>query len=346
MNSLWDILSVAIGVSFVFMILSLLNSWVQEYISTIFSLRSKNLANILQNMLTQERVRLNGKVKAFAQSVKLDEGDIIGQLRTNAINAFYEHPIIYSLSKPGALPSHIPSNNFAVALFDLLNKAGKQEVETPDDDITLENIKKGIKKLDAGLQDRLEALLYSAQINKKEKTKIDIEDFRDAVTNWFDSTMDRGSGWYKRKMQVIGIVSGIIIAMILNADAAGLSLALWQNSILRESVSQAAVVYVEQGDAASARDAQEQLLNLGLPIGWSFETADRDPATSDDPRDFPSTAGGWAAKFVGLILTGFAISQGAQIWFDLMNRLINLRVGGLKSEDPPSNDKRAKDEPQ
>ena len=50
MNSLWDILSVAIGVSFIFMILSILNSWLQEYIATLFSLRAKNLADVLQNM--------------------------------------------------------------------------------------------------------------------------------------------------------------------------------------------------------------------------------------------------------------------------------------------------------
>jgi len=41
MNSLWDILSVAIGVSFVFLILSILNSWIQECISTLFDLRTK-----------------------------------------------------------------------------------------------------------------------------------------------------------------------------------------------------------------------------------------------------------------------------------------------------------------
>jgi hypothetical protein len=102
--------------------------------------------------------------------------------------------------------------------------------------------------------------------------------------------------------------------------------------VLRESVSQAAVVYAEQGDATSAQTAQQQLLNLGLPIGWSFSFADRDPTTTDDPRDFPSTPGGWVSKVIGLILTGFAISQGSQIWFDLMNRLINLRAAGLKPE--------------
>ena len=41
MNSLWDILSVAIGISSIFMILSILNSWIQDYIATVFDLRAK-----------------------------------------------------------------------------------------------------------------------------------------------------------------------------------------------------------------------------------------------------------------------------------------------------------------
>ena len=65
MNSLWDILSVAIGVSFVFLILSLLNSWVQEYVATVFSLRANNLADILQNMLEPDAEKLNGKDRVY-----------------------------------------------------------------------------------------------------------------------------------------------------------------------------------------------------------------------------------------------------------------------------------------
>lgn len=388
MNSLWDILSVAIGVSFVFMILSLLNSWVQEYIASLFSLRASNLADILQNMLEPDAPKLNGKNRVYTPFPDSDDragklieknpilrylkekfggrvvqftetavtrfgrrmvtqyggsggGEMALKLAVNPVRAFYEHPIIYSLSKPGAMPSYIPNNDFIVALFDLLNKAGKTG-DTPQEKITLENIKRGIENINQpALKARLNSLLDTAQINKKKDAPIEIEDFRNAVSTWFNDTMDRGRSWYKRQMQFIAIMCGLVIAIVLNADTLGLSISLWQNAILRESVSQAAVVYAEKGDTLNAKEAQEQLLNLGLPIGWSFEVADTDPSTTDDPRDFPSTAGGWVAKMIGLVLTGFAISQGSQIWFDLMNRLINLRSTGLKpdAEDQSSKDK-------
>jgi LysM repeat protein len=66
MNSLWDILSVAIGISFIFMILSILNSWIQDYIATIFHLRANNLADIIQNLLEPGAEKLNGTKRALA----------------------------------------------------------------------------------------------------------------------------------------------------------------------------------------------------------------------------------------------------------------------------------------
>lgn len=392
MNSLWDILSVAIGVSFVFMILSLLSSWVQEYVATVFSLRASNLADILQNMLEPDAEKLNGKNRVYTPFPDSDDrarklveknfilrflkgkyGERVDQFAGNAITrfgiksitqyggrrekmaeklglnpvrAFYEHPIIYSLSKPGAMPSYVPKNDFTVALFDLLNQAGKDDDGQDDDPsqnkITMENIRKGIEKVEhSALKARLKSLLDTAQINKTDDTEVGIEDFRNTVTAWFDTTMERGKGWYKRRMQFVGILCGIVLAILLNADTLSLSNALWQNAVLRESVSQAAVVYAEQGDNSNAEQAQQQLLNLGLPIGWSFAFADRDPTTTDDPRDFPSTPGGWVSKIIGLILTGFAISQGSQIWFDLMNRLINLRSTGLKPDSEEQETKTA-----
>ena len=65
MNSLWDILSVAIGISFIFLVLSILNSWIQEYVATLFELRARNLADVMQNLLEPGVTGLNGNKRAF-----------------------------------------------------------------------------------------------------------------------------------------------------------------------------------------------------------------------------------------------------------------------------------------
>jgi hypothetical protein len=417
MNSLWDILSVAIGVSFIFMILSILNSWIQDYIATLFNMRANNLADVLQNLLEPGAQKLNGIERAntaFKTDDKTEKGLILQLLRggldrfkkserlnkigetldkltdstekahqwtapieqlgsqrkaaagiadllsDNPVRTLYMHPVVYSLSKPNELPDYLPTKDFTVALLDLLDDAGRDEggKQKPSEKLSMTNIKKGIEKLEEisleklkekGSKDletidnqlgyRLRSLLYTAQINAKDKAQAGIEEFQNAVSEWFDDTVARGSVWYKRRMQRIGVVCGLLLAVVLNADTIGLSNALWHNAMLRESISQAAQASANQGQPATGEQSQqqlEQLMNLGLPIGWSFDV---DP---NNPRAFPSTAGGWISKSIGLLLTGFAISQGSQIWFDLMNRLLNLRSSGLQpaSEEHPAKEKK------
>src|SRR5262249_18417545 len=48
--------------------------------------------------------------------------------------------------------------------------------------------------------------------------------------------------------------------------------------------------------------------------------------------------GSWLLKFPGLAITWAAGSLGASFWFDLLNKLVNLRQTGL----PPDEDKRAR----
>jgi len=45
-------------------------------------------------------------------------------------------------------------------------------------------------------------------------------------------------------------------------------------------------------------------------------------------------------KLLGWLLTAFAISLGSAFWFDLLNRLIQLRGAGAKPEDSNSNAKK------
>ena len=66
----------------------------------------------------------------------------------------------------------------------------------------------------------------------------------------------------------------------------------------------------------------DELNAFDLPIGWTFKTADKDPKTADDPRDFPSSFSGWLAKIMGILLSGMAAAQGAPYWFDIMRKLV------------------------
>ena len=78
---------------------------------------------------------------------------------------------------------------------------------------------------------------------------------------------------------------------------------------------------------------------LGLPLGWV--NAPKDPA---DPRKVPEGFYDWVLKLFGILLTGFAISQGAPFWFDLLNKFMVIRSTVKpteKSQEQPSKDRPA-----
>jgi hypothetical protein len=64
---------------------------------------------------------------------------------------------------------------------------------------------------------------------------------------------------------------------------------------------------------------QQRNETLGrLPIGWPVQSVD----------GFPW----WLTAPLGWLLTALAISLGATFWFDLLNRLVNIRHGMRKPE--------------
>src|SRR5207237_9483467 len=96
----------------------------------------------------------------------------------------------------------------------------------------------------------------------------------------------------------------------------------------------------EQFREASERinNISEKLNKLGLPIGWAFAPDEKDKKYKDDkalhesdvkaymtdPRRTPS-GDELPTKALGLLLTAFAVSQGAPFWFDLLNKIIVIR---------------------
>jgi hypothetical protein len=39
---------------------------------------------------------------------------------------------------------------------------------------------------------------------------------------------------------------------------------------------------------------------------------------------------GWLIKLLGFIITGAAGSQGSSFWFDILKKIMNVRLSGLK----------------
>jgi hypothetical protein len=300
-----QVLEVTVGLMLVYLALSVACSGIKEVIAGILDLRSRTLETAVRNMLRDA----DGGV---AQKV-------------------LEHPLITGTTEPGRkLPSYISSRNFALALLDSMAPADAAAKPRSIDDL-----RAGISSLPGTkLRKTLLGFIDSAQG--------DVNAAQQKIEHWFDDTMERVTGWYKRTAQKIIFAAGIALCLLLNADTFTIARELWSDELLRNAmVNQAtnrahdtklsnaissASATVPSGDLTLAELQQVSAavsVAHPLPLGWRHET--------NGLRIFLTWPDGlW--KLLGILATSFAILMGAPFWFDLLNRVINLRTSG----DPPA----------
>ncbi|MDC0747310.1 hypothetical protein [Polyangium mundeleinium] len=390
--SISTILDVAIGISFVFMLLSVIASAVTEAISGILSLRSVTLRQGIERLLKDRT--LTDKV--------------------------YAHPLIDGLTKDNdSDPSYIPSDLFARALIDTVTgwKDGTDQSRRPErmgllrgilaiplralrgffrslwpkvegggegatkkGAVTLDDFKKRLaeaKDFEEDTRVALTALVSDASV----KT---LEDANQQIAAWFDRAMDSVSGWYKRTAHTLIVAVGLFAAVVLNVDTFLVLDSLNRDAVLRESVATAvaesvksesavvktaAEVAAEQKANANAKPSEvfvdekktEELVRkrvvavkrgldeLTLPMGWPEGRAFFCTPTAEvscDRRSVPATLGGFGRRFGGWLFTAIAIALGAPFWFDLLNKLINLRAAAPPPEKARPKERTAAAEPQ
>ncbi len=308
---LGTIIGVVIGLSFVYLLLSFIATWIQELIATAFQLRSRELMDMVQNLLDPSPEKLDG-AKKLREKWEAGAG-VLEKLNENFTKAMYEHPLIKGLAKGGRSPSYIPSRQFGAALFDILARAGTEASGALKGFDAFARGVSGIKN--AGVRDSLQSFLSLVEEKAGEAGERGAA-VRDRITEWFDSAMERVSGWYKRKAQVIAVAIGVALAVALNVDTLRLVDSLWHEANVRRAVSAAASLYLEskQNETQGAQSALEKLEALPLPMGW--------------PGREPKTWLAFLCNLLGWIITGIAVSQGAPIWFDVLNTFMNLRGSG------------------
>ncbi len=201
------------------------------------------------------------------------------------------------------------------------------------------------------LQDNLYTLARRAQARAQAKI-YDIEQdalqFQQEVALWFDRSMDRASGVYKRNAKGVAIVMGFLLAVSTNTDTLHMVNKLSKDATLRATYTQAASALASANPAAiscleTAADKTAQTLCLQndtvrnsaaslrqaidnaatVPIGWN-------PANWQEqwqPALQGSVLNG-LKLFAGWLISAIAISMGAPFWFNLLNKVVNVRSSG------------------
>lgn len=213
-------------------------------------------------------------------------------------------------------PSYISPENFALAFRDIV----KADTQNQTREVVVDNKERPIEH---DLTTQLEALPGTElipQVSELEK--------------WFDASMDRVSGWYKRKSQLITIAVSVLLVLILNVSTLRIAEQLnGEPKVLANVVAKAEAA--EEGAEASsmkaageeAEKAVDDLASLSLPVFWTEE------------KNRPDTSEEWLLALAGWLISIAAISLGAPFWFDTLNKLSNLRMAGKKPEEKAEKDK-------
>ncbi len=295
---------VAIGISVVYLGASLFATVLNEYIAQVLKLRATQLGRDLRVLVDDAAVR--------ATLAK--------------IPALKDHFGAGAEKRPGS--SYVDTTMLARQLMGGIQVA-----------------QQGVAGV-AGLVASVDALpgdsALKAQLKAIARVSADTTDnYVKAVSEWFDKSLTMLGEVHKRKMQLISIIVGLVLAVALNINTARLVKHLYHDKSSREAVAALAAKFVETTTpadlerctkrssppvAADSSCARVQALMSGvggsegvwasLPIGWDREADGSLPLT-------------WSAV-VGWPLTALAVSLGAGFWFDLLSKVVNIRHGMRK----------------
>jgi hypothetical protein len=332
-----ETLDVAIGLALVFFLFSLVTSAVREAIEGVLKERSVHLERGVRELLDDK----NGV--RFAKYL-------------------YEHPLVSSLYhgkyvqkdrrwRGGALPTYIPSRNFAVAVLDLVMRGPVPH----DDDNTPTNPYVTQRAGSAPTIAQLREAALRIEIPKVQRALLaaidnardDISKVQTNLESWFDTAMDSVSGSYKRWTQVYLFVIGAVATLALNVNAITIANYLAQNKTAREAIvlraqaiaADTAYRRIALDTSANVRARIADLNTLDVPIGWDH-AAPRPSSTASSTERLSY----WTRTFFGLLLTAFAVTLGAPFWFDVLNKIMVIRSTVKpheKSQEEASEDRQA-----
>jgi hypothetical protein len=354
-------IDVAIGLILMYLMLSLLCTVINEFIATKLRLRARSLASALKQLLDnptlcsrfyQHGLIVGNKLATAtgAQSTLDAVGSIASDVKNMVSSSPTAPPAPVVAPAAGAAasvatapapapdkdhPSYLSGRSVALALIGSLDPT--KPLPAMGD---LQNAVQGLPP--SRIRDTLLSSLTEAGN--------DIDKLRTSIATWFDDSMERLSGAYKRQLKWISMITGLVVAIVFNADSLTVASTLWGDQASRASVlaiatkvaQERAPTTPESVDSTKLRETIERTQNLlhSLPIGWHCD-ADRSPTTASSATRERTLGFYWtcaatklptvtAIQIIGWVLTAIALSLGAPFWFDLLQKFMNVRGAGAK----------------
>jgi hypothetical protein len=291
---------------------------------------------------------------------------------------------------PVSQPSHLEPETFATALIqEILQKSLEEggisreisqhtepDTNTPVASMNFDSIRSRItaSRKSGKIPDTFEKtllLLADRAESKSTTTALHIHHFRQEVETMFERSMQRASGVYKRNVQAICFLIGLLCSFLLNVNSVDLIGRLHRDNTLREALVQSAPQMLQDNEGAqppNQKDIQknksrlniknlEKELGADLPISplFNYDVKDKVPTLSVNPEFTEPCAGpkshlecklpGFpqstkpnfkklALSIPGWLISAFAIYMGAPFWFEILGKLVQVRSIGKTAKSP------------
>lgn len=349
-----EILEIAIGLVFVYLVTCLAATTIREFFESIVKSRAVTLERGLRQLLDDpDGQGITRDLFAHPLIDSLFPGKYEPEkLRSLRLSWFQADTGSDAAATKGAgermplrtnLPNYIPSGHFALAMLKLVSGDGP---------LSLQSAKGGAMALpDGAVKTALQTALGDAGD--------DLDRARRNLEAWYDGTMDRIGGWYKRQTQWILLLIGVGLAVSANIDTLRIVQVLGDNNTLRLALVQSAEkMDAERRAAADANTGAGEAApgTAGVPtssvsltdgvygisqlIGWEHFPDEWATARAEGGV---ASARFVASKALGWFFTALAVTLGAPFWFDVLNKIMIVRstVKPFEKSEPSASKDRA-----
>jgi len=356
--SSFPILDLVIGIIFVYFLLIIICSSAVELFLSIFESRAGLLEDWLKQIFNLPALDSAGKPLNIS----------VGQ-------SIMDHCMVTALSKRGKSTSYIDPENFVSALLDKITVSPStttgNNIELPPANLAGYITAIQSSTLISGELKRtilmfaneasqaalaLNSLPANITATVTTSVKSELQLFRDRLETWYNTNADRLTGTFKRtKALPLTIIVSVIMVISLNTDSIEISKYLYNNQAASKNLATTALNSVQSynnqldtvlktaaannpGSSATINRLKAQTLQLqnnldslqvlNLPLGWKAANV----------KDLNAFADYSVKHIAGWLATILAIMLGAPFWFDILNKISNLRGSGPKPSTASNTD--------
>jgi hypothetical protein len=324
-----ETLEVGVGMVFLFLLVSIVCTAIKEWLEGVFKWRAMDLERALRSLLADSDGTATEQLLGHPLLDSLFQGSYDPRNLRSSWLTPGKGSLHVRLSKRRNLPSYIPAGQFATALLDHVGR-GVAGSAAESQALSVASVRAAAAAFPSP---KLRRVVLSAL----DHSGGDLDRARLNIEQWFNGTMDRASGWYKRRTQAILFMIGLAIAVGLNIDALNILHRLTADKTLRDVVVREASAAPGPSAASAPLDrigqARSTLEAIELPTGWK----NAEPAHSWVPMQLCEPAAerqcrrtalwglDWIQVLLGWLITAFAAMLGAPFWFDVLNKFMVIR---------------------